>query len=51
MMRYKIMKHMGKFVGLFALVIAAVQANVACPYLSYQPELPESVKKLRRFEE
>ena len=51
MLRNKVFQHMGKFVGLFALAIAVVQANVACPYLSYQPELPDAVKKLRKFEE
>ncbi|MCI8669013.1 MAG: cyclic lactone autoinducer peptide [Lachnospiraceae bacterium] len=32
-----------------AFKIAAEDANSACPCISYQPKLPKSVKKLRKF--
>ena len=32
-----------------AIKIAKVDANTACPCISYQPKLPEAVKKLRKF--
>lgn len=49
MLRNKLIQNFGKCVGLFALCIAVVQANAACPYFTYQPELPDSVKKLRKL--
>lgn len=49
MLKNKILKNLGKYVGLFAMAVAVIEANVACPYLSYQPKLPDSVKKLRRL--
>lgn len=32
-----------------ALTVATVNANVCCPWLNYQPPVPEDVKKLRKF--
>lgn len=32
-----------------AIKVATTDANQACPYYIYQPKLPESVKKLRKF--
>lgn len=32
-----------------AIRIAKSDANAACPCISYQPKLPESVQKLRKF--
>lgn len=31
-----------------AIKIAKMDANTACPCISYQPELPKAVKKLRK---
>jgi len=32
-----------------AFVMAAVSANWVCHFITYQPEEPEDVKKLRKF--
>jgi len=32
-----------------AVAIAVIEANVPCPYLTYQPSKPDSVRKLRKF--
>lgn len=32
-----------------AVKIAAAEANAACPFITYQPKLPQSVKSLRKF--
>jgi hypothetical protein len=32
-----------------AMYIAKADANAACPCISYQPLMPDSVKKLRKF--
>ncbi|MDO4337217.1 MAG: cyclic lactone autoinducer peptide [Eubacteriales bacterium] len=29
--------------------VAERDANTSCPFLGYQPKLPKSVKKLRKF--
>ena len=39
----------GGFVAAFAVVIASVSSNSACMWISHQPELPDDVKKLRKF--
>ncbi|MCM1125161.1 MAG: cyclic lactone autoinducer peptide [Lachnospiraceae bacterium] len=31
-----------------AIRVAKMDANTACPCISYQPKLPEAVKKLRK---
>lgn len=31
-----------------AIKIASVDANTACPCISYQPKLPKAVEKLRK---
>ena len=31
-----------------AIKVAKMDANTACPCISYQPELPKAVKKLRK---
>ncbi len=38
-----------KFIAKAALAVAKANANTACPFISYQPKLPETVKKLRKF--
>lgn len=37
------------FVKKIAMYIAKSDANTACPYISYQPPMPDSIKKLRKF--
>lgn len=32
-----------------ALAVAKVNANSTCPFLFYQPKVPKTVKKLRKF--
>lgn len=39
----------GKGIGKAATFVAKVEANSACPYLTYQPQKPDAVKKLRKF--
>lgn len=40
---------LGGIVASFAMMIATVNANTACLYIMHQPELPDSVKELRKF--
>lgn len=37
-----------KWVENIAIKVATADANTACPYITYQPKLPEAVKKLRK---
>ncbi|MDE5916665.1 MAG: cyclic lactone autoinducer peptide [Oscillospiraceae bacterium] len=39
----------GALFAALAFLIAAVSANSTCMWISHQPELPENVKKLRKF--
>ena len=39
----------GKFVSVCAFVFALMNANAVCTFIYHQPELPNKVKKLRRF--
>ncbi len=32
-----------------SLVVATLNANVACSFISHQPEVPSKVKSLRKF--
>lgn len=48
-MKKLIARHFMGIVAALALVVAASDAMVCCPFLQYQPELPEEVKKLRKF--
>ncbi|MGN0622260.1 MAG: cyclic lactone autoinducer peptide [Porcipelethomonas sp.] len=51
-MKSKISKAVMKFGGMFAalaVVISTVNANSTCQWFIHQPELPEEVKKLRKF--
>ena len=47
-MRKFIMKY-GKIITGIALFVTTLSVNVACPFLGYQPELPEKAKDLRKF--
>lgn len=42
-------KNIGKVMKKMAISVAKMEANATCPYLSYQPQKPSSVKKLRKF--
>ena len=42
-------ENVGKVVVILAKKIAAMEVNSSCPIFAYQPEIPESVKKLRKF--
>lgn len=51
-MKSKLNNFIMKFGGVFAalaVVIATNSANSACFWIAHQPELPEDVKKLRKF--
>jgi cyclic lactone autoinducer peptide len=32
-----------------SIKIATIDANTACPYITYQPQKPDKVKQLRKF--
>ena len=32
-----------------AIKVSTLDANIACPCISYQPKQPKSMKKLRKF--
>lgn len=38
-----------KVIEEIAIKVATVDANMACPCISYQPKQPKSMKKLRKF--
>lgn len=38
-----------RLLEMMAIKVATVDANTACPCITYQPKLPISVKKLRKF--
>ncbi len=40
---------MKKLVERIAVKVAVAEANTACPYITYQPEVPQAVKNLRKF--
>ncbi len=48
-MKKVIKKHLSTVIETIAFKIATEDANSACPCISYQPKLPKSVKKLRKF--
>lgn len=39
----------GHMLAALALVITTITANSTCTWLTYQPEMPENAKKLRKF--
>jgi cyclic lactone autoinducer peptide len=45
----KITKICGNSLVGIAKKVTTVSANTACPFLLYQPKMPDSVKKLRKF--
>lgn len=42
-------KSVNKIIAKAALAVAKVNANSTCPYTFYQPKIPKTVKKLRKF--
>ncbi|MDR2023790.1 MAG: cyclic lactone autoinducer peptide [Hungatella sp.] len=38
-----------RYLSTFAVLIAVIEANASCPFLTYQPSKPDSVKKLQKF--
>lgn len=48
-MNEKILKFYQKGIRNVAKKIAQRDANTCCPFLSYQPKLPDSVKKMKKF--
>lgn len=42
-------KRFKKIIEKLAIKAAKEDVNVACPFLTYQPVQPSSVKKLRKF--
>lgn len=40
---------MKSIVERMAVKIAVAEANTACPFITYQPKLPQTVKNLRKF--
>lgn len=45
----KILKQMGILFAKLILSISSNSANQACTFYHHQPELPDEVKKLRKF--
>lgn len=48
-MNKKVKKACGKLIKKAAMRIASAEVNSACPFITYQPKLPEKAKELRRF--
>lgn len=51
-MKFKLNKLIVKFGGVFAalaVIVSTSSANSTCFWIAHQPELPEDVKKLRKF--
>lgn len=45
----KVTEKMGKSLVKIATKIATIDANTACPYITFQPHKPDEVKRLRKF--
>lgn len=45
----KFFEKYGSMIAALALAVTTISANSACTWITYQPELPEVVKKLRKF--
>jgi cyclic lactone autoinducer peptide len=44
-----ISKEIKKVIAKVALTVTKANVNSTCPYYLYQPKIPESAKKLRKF--
>lgn len=40
---------MQRIIKMIAIKVAKMDANTACPCITYQPKMPDAVKKLRKF--
>ena len=47
-MRKVLKKELKKIVEKIAIKSATTEANATCPWVSYQPEIPEAARKLRK---
>ena len=45
----KFIQKFGGWIAAFALLVTTVTANTTCIWASYQPEVPERAKRLRKF--
>lgn len=45
----KTIKVLGKTITSIARKVAEIDANTACPWIGYQPQLPKTANKLRKF--
>lgn len=48
-MQKRINKEISKIARKAAIKAASYYANVACPFITYQPKMSDEVKKLRKF--
>lgn len=48
-MRTKLNKNVAEFAKRTAIKVATYYANVACPFITYQPKMSSELKKLRKF--
>lgn len=48
-MGVKLDKHVAELTKKAAIKVATYYANVACPFIIYQPKMSNEVKKLRKF--
>ncbi len=48
-LRSSVKKNVSKKIIGMAKKIAEMEVNSSCPLFAYQPELPDSVKKLKKF--
>jgi cyclic lactone autoinducer peptide len=39
----------GKFLVAFALVVTSFSVNSTCPFMTFQPKLPEEAKRLKKI--
>lgn len=44
----KMLEYCRKILSVLAKKAAKRDANTCCPYITYQPKLPEAVKKLKK---
>lgn len=49
-MKKELFVKISKCVVSFAILLTSVAVNSTCPFVTYQPKLPESAKKLKRYE-
>lgn len=45
----KMILKLGSSVAALALMVTVINANTTCMFVAYQPTLPETARKLRKF--